>query len=533
MPRLLLERRLAELDRRVRGAARLSAVLAGLTLGLGLAAVVTIIIRAALPAAETAPPWVLAAALAAPLLAAPWLGGPRTPRHRLAAHLDSLVTARGLVMGLAATTPPARDPAWTTRADRALAHVPWPRADLSRLPLAALAAAAALIALLVPQRLDAPPAEPPPPWALHFERAQARLDLIDKLGVAPPDARARLSEQLDRLRDHAARAGMSQASWDGLDRLERDLDHAVDRARQRLAEALAAARVAPLPRAGDPPPPAVTAADEERRRRDRDRLVSAHADTGDTTPADAGPNDTEPRRHLEQLTREREHERLADLAAGLDALAEAAPGLSPEAALSPEARAALDELLREARAPGDAEEARAPSPPADRADAAPLDPETVARTLDALERALTERGESLGRLASSDAAALEALVTQLARGLTGGDGAGPAAGGPSQSRAAADLALDPTPGAPFAPGALTPLPPGARPNADGSVTLALTARDPALDPHAADALARGSLRDHAATSADARRARVAPRHRGAVSRYFRSDLPATPAKAPR
>lgn len=535
MPRSLLDRRLAELDRRVRGARRLSGVFTGLTLTLGLAAVVTVVVRAAVPAAEGAPTWVLVGAFALPLLAAPWLGGPRAPRHRLAAHLDTLVGARGLVMGLAAASPVARDPAWTARADRALARVPWPRPDLSRLPLAALAALAAVVALLVPQRHDAPPSAPPPPWAVHFERAEARLTLVDQLGVAPADVHTRLTEQLDRLRELAARAGMSQASWDGLDRLERDLDHAVERARQRLAEALAATRVAPLPRVGDPTPGEVAAAAaEERRRRDRDRLKPPA--TPDGEPADpAGATDGARGRHLEQLTRERERERLSGLAERLDALAEAAPGLAPDAALSADARAALDELLREARAatdehpPGDAGEPSAPDPAA-------LDPEATAQALEALERALAEGGASLARLGAGGSGGdgdLEALVSRLARALTERDGAGPpSAGGPSRGGGAAGLALDPAAGDAPDLGGLAPLPPGARANADGSVTLALSGRDPALDPRAADALTRGALRDHAATSADARRARVAPRHRGAVSRYFRPDAP-RPDEVPR
>lgn len=67
------------------------------------------------------------------------------------------------------------------------------------------------------------------------------------------------------------------------------------------------------------------------------------------------------------------------------------------------------------------------------------------------------------------------------------------------------------------------LAPGQRENEDGSLTLAETARDP--EAAKAAVAARASVTDHGPAAADARSARIAPRHRAVVEAYFPSQKP--------
>ncbi|TNF33096.1 MAG: hypothetical protein EP329_08730, partial [Deltaproteobacteria bacterium] len=410
----LLDRRIAELSRRKRTAARIRLLLPAVAVSLGLAAVVVVAIRLGFPEAAPAAPWIAGGALLLPLLAAPLFGRVRPRRAQLAAELDELVDARGLAMGLAAEPAGARDERWTSRLRRPLEEVEWPRHDWSRLPLVGLAIVGVVAALLVPQRFP-DPIVPPPPWQAHFERTKTRLAAAEAHGVLPRAEAERLSQQVDRLEAHAAESGMSQAAWDGLDRVDRDLDRAMADARARLAEAIAAAQTTDQPRAGDPKPgtPEFEAAEAERRRRDRDRLKKKNPPQ---PPGEQGEQAEARKRMLERLTRDREDERLQQLAKSLSGLAEAAPGLmgrmdqeSVDALqkaleqmnaldqLSPEAREALERMMRDAAEQAgqggqDGQNGPDGQPGGD------LDPEALAKALKALEKALEEGAGQLGQL---------------------------------------------------------------------------------------------------------------------------------------
>lgn len=531
----LLDRRIAQLARRKRLAARLRVLLPALAIAFGLAAAAIITIRMGLPEAEPAAPWLAGVALALPILLAPLYGRARPRRAQLAAELDTLVDARGLAMGLAGEATSTRDERWVSRLRRPLEEVSWPRHDWSRLPVVALAAVGVVAALLVPQRSPEPVA-PPPPWQVHFERTKARLEAAESHGAVPHAEAQRLAEQVERLEAHAAKSGMSQAAWDGLDRVDRDLDRALADARARLAEAIAAAQTTREPRAGDPAAgtPEFEAAEAERRRRDKDRLKPKDR------PQDpmAGAEQAEARKRLlERLTRDREDERLQQLAKSLAGLAEAAPGLAsrldPETqdalrraleqanaldGLSPEAREALEKMLRQAA------EAGQPGGEGGQPGAAPgeLDPEALGKALEALAKALEEGAGQLGQLGGPGEGGMPGgelgrMIARLRAGLT--------APGAGVSRGPGSVALsqgaDPGPAA--TPGTVEALPPGAHVNPDGSITLAVTSRDPELDAAALEGLSRGALEEHDPSNADARRVHIAPRHRGAVARYFSKD----------
>ncbi len=175
-------------------------------------------------------------------------------------------------------------------------------------------------------------------------------------------------------------------------------------------------------------------------------------------------------------------------------------------------------MLRQAAAAGPPGGAAGPQA----GDPGELDPEALGRALEALAKALEEGAGQLGQLGQSGEGGapggeLGRMIARLRAGLT--------APGAGVSRGPGSVALsqgaDAGPAA--SPGEVGALPPGAHVNPDGSITLAVTSRDPELDAAALEGLSRGALREHEPSNADARRVHIAPRHRGAVARYFSED----------
>jgi hypothetical protein len=117
-------------------------------------------------------------------------------------------------------------------------------------------------------------------------------------------------------------------------------------------------------------------------------------------------------------------------------------------------------------------------------------------------------GELEGLAGALDAQGQEAVQAERARqqgwGVTRGPGHAPLTRG-EQRRTTGG----------FADG----LAPGQRRNADGSTTLATTSRDPTAD-EGTDSGGRADAAAQAPTTADGRAARVAPRHRAVMQRYF-------------
>ncbi|MCB9732611.1 MAG: hypothetical protein H6745_08385 [Deltaproteobacteria bacterium] len=251
-------------------------------------------------------------------------------------------------MALADLPEGERDPAWSARAAAGLAdarHAPWPRRGL----LAACVALAVLaLAFVIPEHTPPEPVAPPPVDA-HFAPVERRLDRLERLGLATPEEVARLRQDLERLREEAREDGMSQAAWDGLDRLDASERQSLEKAEKALAQALAASKTLDAPRAGDPTPEEAqrqAAEERERRRRDRDRLKPKDPDAPEPGEA-AAAREAARERLMERLSDERERERLGDLAGALSKLAEQAPGLLP--ALDPGDLKALERLLDAAK----------------------------------------------------------------------------------------------------------------------------------------------------------------------------------------
>lgn len=308
------------------------------------------------------------------------------------------------------------------------------------------------------------------PVAALFASTDGTLDTLEDLGALPPERIAEHRQRLDELRAHAEHHGMDQATWEAKDRLEQRLRAEAGLSSRRLAEALAQAEVAT-----QSDPAAQQAAAEAMAQRLGELAARA---PGLVPPIEAG-----------------------DAQAMRDAIAAAAA----KGLLTPEQAAALERL---GFRPG----------PQDRGN---LDPAQQRELAERLREALDERARELG---SCDACeGFGDALAEARRNLGGGVERGPGA---------ADHPQLPTDR--FAVGALDDLPPGARVNPDGSVTLAEQIRDPEVAAETAELAARAAARAFDPAAADARRSELAPRHRAVVGRYFATEPsgPNGPAATP-
>lgn len=405
----------------------------------------------------------LAAGLLVPLLAIPAAWRSHEPAWALAGRLDEQCGAEGLIMAVAEQPASERDPDWQARLRQPLED--W-RGPAWRVPQVGLLAIALLICLLAPW-VPVPQIEAPlvPTWMRVLDRTAERLATFEREGLLPEEEATDLERQVERLREHAGKVGLTQGTWAGVDAVERALDHSGRRAAQRLGDALAAAEGAGV-QAGDP------------------------AANGSA----------------------------ARMARSLAELARQAPGLVPNLAEDGENGRRLRRLLRKAMADGQLTEAQV--------------------------QALQKAGIDLlrqGQQRQVDAAAARALAQRLAKMLgdqgreglkragcrgpgEGRDGDGPPGrGGITRGPGHADLDFshDTVRGA----GDVDGLPPGARLNPDGSITLATQERAAELDDAATRELVRAQTQVFDPGAADARRVRVAPRHRAVVGAYFQDPEP--------
>jgi len=471
----LIDRRLAHLHHRRRVQRAFDAWMPWAALSLGLAAVAVMVVRLGAPALAWAVPTLVAAgALAAlPMAARGWRR--RDPPELLAGHLDELARAQGLAMALAADDARDRDADWAARLRRPLETVELPAWRWAAARPMLVAGICLAVAVALPQA--SPTATMPPSVANLFAPLAARIDEAAAERLLPRDDEQAARARLEELEAHASGSGMDQTLWDGLDRLDRDLDAADDAAAQRLAAALVEAET--------------------------------QADAAGDQAATPGSS--------------------AQMLAALAELAAQAPGLVPTLPEGADA-AAMQAALAEAAANG------------------LLSPEH----LQALQRAGLRGGKEMP--GGMDDAARRALAKRLAeqlaigigklRGDDGGSweerlererggrgrGRGRRDGEPGVGRGPGHEPLSFEDRARLDGGAVDGLPPGARLNPDGSVTLAEQQRGAELDEAALHAATRAAARAFDPGAADARRTRVAPRHRATIERYFAST-PSVPAAA--
>ncbi len=458
-----LDHQLARLHRHRRTMRTLAAVAPAIALGVGAAATVVMVVRLAVPGADwLALPFAAAGALV-PLALIPRAWRQRDDPALLAGHLDDACDARGLAMALASEPAAARDADWAARLRRPLDTLVLPPLPWRAARMVPFAAVMLTIAMMLPQvEVDF---SLPPVVATLFQRAEERV--AELAPVVPEAQREEAERTVEQLKNRAEHEGMDQATWEGLDRVHRDLDQAAGVSVLRLAQALAAAENA----ASDRPSPGQPGAGAE-------RLAQAVAELAAQAPG-----------------------LMPRLPAGaeVDALAKALQAAAGNGALSPEQLAAVQKLglLRAAaKQPGQ------------------LDSKQLQELAKRLGDELSKCKGGLGKLGLGDE-----LENQLRRQRGGQPGVDR---GPGHAPLTWDDPLR-TQG-----GGIQGLPAGAQLNPDGSVTIAEQIRDADLDEAALQSASRAAARAFDPAAADARRATVAPRHRAAVEKYFAAPDAAKP-----
>ena len=437
----------------------LNATLPATALSLGIATTAVMVVRLALPDGDWLVAPLVAAGVLVPLVLLPRLWRqPDESSALLAGHLDQLTGANGLAMALAAQGPSERDADWGSRLRRPLEGLILPSFSWQSgrgIPLALICLAVALCLPQVPTVSTLTPAV-----VNLFRQAEQHVHGLDEAGLLPETQRDEAQHDLERLKAHAEEAGMDQPTWEGLDRLRRDLDRTGALSAQRLAQALVAAEALATPSAHGQ----ATAGPEAV------RLAQALAELAAQAPK-LGPK----------------------LPPGADAqtLQDAFAQAAANGALTPEQAAAVKQLGL-AQAGGKATK---------------IDPQLAKQLAEHLAKELAKNRELLEKSGNG-----QGFDDELERGR--GLGRGGVGRGPGHAKLEWDEKVR-TPGA-----GTQALPAGMQLNPDGSVTVAEQIRDAEVDDEALRAAARAATQAFDPAAADAHRATVAPRHREAVGRYF-------------
>ena len=465
----LLDHQLAALHRRRRVQRVVERWVPATTLAVGVAATAVMVIRLAVPGLEGLALGLACGGVLAGLVVVPSAWRPRDRSADLAGHLDQLIDGRGLAMALAAQPADQRDADWAARLRQPLEQLDLPALRWPGAGGLALAALVLAVGLLIPQQH--PDSNRINPVQALFAGLEASLDRLEDLGATTPEQIIEHRAKLEELKAQAGRSGMDQAIWMARDRLDEALRADAAAATRRLAEAL------------------------------------AQAEVGATSPAAAA-------------------QAAEALAQQLGELAARAPGLVPR--LDGENAQALREALAQAVQQGlltpQQEQAlgRLGIRP-NQGGQAQLNGEQQRQLAERIQRELERRAQELGTCEGGEGMG-EALAEARGRGNRPGDGGlnrGP--GHTDHPRFATD---------PLGIGQVDDLPPGARVNPDGSITLAEQVRDPDLEAAALQEAARAAARAFDPAAADARSARLAPRHRATVGRYFAAPTTDSPVETP-
>ncbi len=302
------------------------------------------------------------------------------------------------------------------------------------------------------------------PVAALFTSTEQELTALENAGALPPEVLAEQRHRLEELREHAEQHGMDQATWEAKDRLEQRLRAEAGSSSRSLAEALAQAEVA-------------------------------------STSSSAG----------QQAASEALAQRLGELAAR-------APGLVPQVAAGD--KAAMREAIAAAAAKGllTPEQAAALEKLGFSPEGGQPQQMNAQQQRDLAEKLRQELNDRARELGTCEGCEGLALMLEEARGR----GQGAPDRGPGHTDHP-QLATDR-----FTVGNLDDLPPGARVNPDGSITLAEQVREPDVTADALQDSVRAAARAFDPAAADASTAEIAPRHRAAVGRYFTEHAPTAP-----
>ena len=440
------------------------AVLKAAVVSLGVAAAAVMLVRLGFPSLVWLVWPLTVAGFLTPLLMLPRALRQRDQAADLAGLLDLQLNTNGVAMALAAMPSEQRDAGWMARLRRPLDDWQPPAFHWAKGKLSLAALGMLLCAVMIPQAQFRPVT--PSTTASFFSQTGDRLADLTGANLLPPEQADILQKRFEELKANAERTGMDQATWEGLARLKEDLTSAAQQSGRRLAEALAAAE---------------------------------HA---------AKPPET-------KETPEIASEKAAAMAQQLAELAAQAPGLVPKLAAGADADA-LKAALQQAAAQGklSAEQLAALEKLGLQPAAGPPQQLNEQQALDLAKRLVDELAKRSAKLGKCDGNGEEGfdLLLAEARGRPGRGGVGR---GPGHTDHPQELDVER-----FPVGGVVGLAPGARLNADGSVTLAEQVREPDVDAATAEAGRRAAAQQFDPTAADARRATTAPRHRAAVQQYF-------------
>ncbi len=459
----LLDRQLQVLHRRRRLQRVLAAYLPLLAITIGIGAVLVMVVRLSMPAAAWLVWPIALASLLAPLVVVPRRWAQRDSSVILAGHLDLCINGQGLAMALSAHGPAVRDGDWLARLRQPLEQLTLPPLVFDHLRGVGLAAFCLIVALMIPQRAFAPSI--PSVVGSFFKQITDRVTALEEAGVIPPEDAAQQRLDVERLTAHAIDQGMTQATWEALDRVHQRTDQQVDRSVQRLAQAMGLAEATALP------------SSPGERDLQEQRLAQAVAELALAAPG-----------LIPRLPKNAGGEELSAV------LAQAVQA----GALNPEQAAAVKKLglLH----PGQGEK---------------INPAALNALREHLKKELEKEREKLCKMGEC-----EGFEEALAR-CRNGQGKEAGRGGVNRGPGHAPMAWDDplrTKG-----GGIEGLPAGMQLNPDGSVTIAEQVRDAEIDPAIQAAAQRAAVRAFDPTAADAKRATVAPRHRAVVEKYFANE----------
>ena len=438
------------------------AVLKAAVVSLGVAATAVIVVRLGLPSLGWLGWPLTVAGLLTPLLMLP-----RALRHRdqapdLAGLLDLQLNTHGVAMALAAMPSNQRDEGWMARLRRPLDDWQPPAFAWVKVKLPLVALGMLLCAVMIPQAQMR--SVTPSTTAGFFAQTGDRLADLTDANLLPPEQADRLQKRFEELKANAERAGMDQATWEGLARLKEDLTSAAQLSGRRLAEALAEAEHAVKPPETKETPEAASQAAVAMAQ----HLAELAAQAPGLVPK-------------------------LPVGADADALKAALQQAAAQGKLSDEQLAALEKLGLQPSA----------------GQTAALNEQQARALASRLVDELAKRAAMLGT---------EEDFSRLLAEARGRPGRGRHSRGPGHTDHPQELDVER-----FPVGGVVGLSPGARLNADGSVTLAEQVREPEVDAATAEAGRRAAAQSFDPTAADARRATTAPRHRAAVQQYFGSE----------
>ena len=458
----VIDQRLNELDRKHRMQACFNIWAPALTISILLCSLLIMAIRlSGTQLGWIELPCVVLASLI-PLLFIPKIWQQKGSRKSLSAELDLLCEGRGLCMAIAAQKQPERDPDWQARLRQKLEDVELPKFQWAKARHLPLVIFCLLISLLMPRFDDHNIHNHP--YAPFFDDLIDQIDTLVDQGLLKPDIAEEKREELEQLKAKAQESGMNQELWQARDRIKSYMEQQTKGTARRLAEAMVAA----------------------------EQLKNDQSIEQQHKLAKALANMAKQNQDLLDKLKPKNLEQMAQLA----------QQAMKKMELTPDQQAALNEMLKRQG----------------------LNQEQL--------KELLEKGAQSGKPFNQDKEALKELARSLDKELKASSqklskmGMDMASllmlmqGPPGVTRGPGHVSLtqkDPTK---TETGGLETLAPGARVNPDGSITLAETVRDADINDAALKEAVRAAATSFDPAAADARRSSSAPRHRGAIARYF-------------